>query len=183
MSALIRYANGEFNRFAADNWLVAPEDLDLHHPNNLPAGDWLYPFSIWQAHAGVIRARDARFGLWLAPETPPAELIASLTGEVHAFAVIALNFPRFVDGRAYSLARLLRERLAYTGEIRAVGDVLPDQLLYMWRTGFTAWALREDQNADAALVLLRDAAGQRMLSHAYQGAVIPPAPLFRRPST
>jgi uncharacterized protein (DUF934 family) len=177
MSALIQFADDEFNIAAADDWQAAPNDAN---PQTLPAGNWLYPLSVWQAHEKAIRARKTHFGLWLAAETLPADLV---TLKVQDFAVIALNFPQFADGRAYSLARLLRERLGYTGEIRAVGDVLLDQLLYMRRTGFTAWALRADQNADAALALLRKAAGQHMLSHAYQGAIIPPAPLFRRNAT
>ncbi|GHT89950.1 hypothetical protein AGMMS49545_01780 [Betaproteobacteria bacterium] len=176
MSALIKYVDGGFN-LSADDWQIAPRDAA---PQTLPAGNWLYPLAVWQAHEKTIRAQNKRFGLWLAAETLPADLSKL---KVQDFAAIALSFPKFADGRAYSLARLLRERLVYTGEIRAVGDVLPDQLLYMWRTGFTAWALREDQNADAALALLKNAAGQHMLRHAYQGAIIPPAPLFRRNAT
>lgn len=179
MSALIQYTNGEFN-LSADDWQAATGVTGNAEPQTLPAGRWLYPLPVWKEHEKAIRAGNrgkSAFGLWLAAETLPADLSRL---KAQNFAVIALHFPKFADGRAYSLARLLRERLGYTGEIRAVGDVLHDQLLYMWRTGFTAWALREDQNADAALALLKNAAGQRMLSHAYQGAVIPPDPLFRR---
>ncbi|MDR3055636.1 MAG: DUF934 domain-containing protein [Zoogloeaceae bacterium] len=176
MSALIRYVDGGFHR-SVDDWQTAPLDAHSAEPQTLPAGDWLYPLAVWQAREKAIRAQNKRFGLWLAADTLPADLAALNTRD---FAVIALSFPKFADGRAYSLARLLRERLAYAGEIRAVGDVLLDQLLFMWRVGFTAWALRADQNADAALALLQNAAGQHMLSHAYQGAIIPPTPLFRR---
>jgi uncharacterized protein (DUF934 family) len=184
MSALIRYVDGEFHAVADDDWQIAPTQADLADPQTLPAGNWLYPLPIWQAHAQSIRARNAhrnahnaRFGLWLAATASPAELAAL---DARDFAVIALHFPKFADGRAYSLARLVRERLAYTGEIRAIGDVLPDQLFFMWRMGFTTWALREDQNTDAALALLQNTVQQHMLSHAYQGAIIPPEPLFRR---
>jgi uncharacterized protein (DUF934 family) len=59
---------------------------------------------------------------------------------------IDLNFPKFTDGRAFSQAFLLRRRLGFTGEIRATGDVLIDQLVQMQRTGFDAAVLREDQN-------------------------------------
>ena len=63
---------------------------------------------------------------------------------------IDLNFPKFTDGRAYSQAFLLRRRLGFTGEIRATGDVLVDQLVQMQRSGFDVAVLREDQNLDNA---------------------------------
>jgi uncharacterized protein (DUF934 family) len=63
---------------------------------------------------------------------------------------IDLNFPKFTDGRAYSQAFLLRRRLGFTGEIRATGDVLIDQLVQMERQGFSVAVLREDQNLDFA---------------------------------
>ena len=63
---------------------------------------------------------------------------------------IALNFPKFTDGRAYSQAFLLRRRLGFKGEIRATGDVLVDQLLQMQRSGFDVAVLRSDQDLDSA---------------------------------
>jgi uncharacterized protein (DUF934 family) len=63
---------------------------------------------------------------------------------------IALNFPKFTDGRAYSQAFLLRRRLGFKGEIRATGDVLVDQLLQMQRSGFDVAVLRKDQDLDSA---------------------------------
>ncbi len=64
--------------------------------------------------------------------------------------LIALDFPRFADGRAYSYARKLR-RLGFKGELRATGDVLRDQLLYMWRCGFDAFEVRADKSIEDAL--------------------------------
>ena len=68
---------------------------------------------------------------------------AKLGDDLDRFALIALSFPRFTDGRAYSQARLLRGRLGFTGELRAEGDVLRDQLLFMQRCGFDAFAVSE----------------------------------------
>ena len=85
-----------------------------------------------------------------------------------------MNFPKFADGRGYSIARLLRERYAYRGEIRAIGDVLQDQLFFMKRCGIDAYAVRADKDIEAALTGLRD------FSEAYQAAVDQPQPLFRR---
>ncbi|MDK2778933.1 MAG: DUF934 domain-containing protein [Pseudomonadota bacterium] len=90
------------------------------------------------------------------------------------FPLIAVNFPKFADGRGYSAARLLRERHGYQGELRAVGDVLIDQLFYMKRCGFDAFALREDQDSSDALQALST------FSVTYQADVGEPRPLFRR---
>jgi phosphoadenosine phosphosulfate reductase len=91
--------------------------------------------------------------------------------------VIGVNFPKFTDGRSYSSARLLRERYRYHGEIRALGDVLQDQLFYMRRCGIDAYALRADKDIDKAL------AGLAVFSDTYQAAVDQPQPLFRRRAT
>ncbi|MDQ5959482.1 MAG: hypothetical protein QG592_561 [Pseudomonadota bacterium] len=88
--------------------------------------------------------------------------------------MIGINFPKFVDGRGYSTARLLRERYAYQGEIRAIGDVLQDQLFLMARCGFDAFALRADKSVEKALGAFET------FKAPYQAAVDQPQPLFRR---
>ena len=104
--------------------------------------------------------------LELAVEADPRAV--SLAG-IHR---IDLNFPRFTDGRAYSQAFLLRRRLGFTGEIRATGDVLVDQLQQMCRSGFTTAVLRADQElAVARRELTRYAAF-------YQGDAAHPEPHF-----
>ena len=90
------------------------------------------------------------------------------------FALIALEFPKFRDGRAYSYARLLRERYGFKGELRAIGDVLHDHLFFMAQCGFDAFALREDQDAQEALSVFGT------FSDGYQTSVLRPVPLFRR---
>jgi uncharacterized protein (DUF934 family) len=88
--------------------------------------------------------------------------------------LIALCFPVFSDGRAYSSARELRQNMGYAGEIRAIGDVLRDQLFYMHRCGFNAFALRDDQDLELALSAFAD------FREGYQASVDRPDPLFRR---
>lgn len=88
--------------------------------------------------------------------------------------LIALNFPKFVDGRAYSQAVELRNRLKWTGEVRAIGDVLRDQLSHMYRCGFNSFAIREDKDIADAIK------GLSLVSTSYSGSVIEPNPLFRR---
>jgi uncharacterized protein (DUF934 family) len=85
-----------------------------------------------------------------------------------------VNFPKFNDGRGFSIGRLLRERYGFRGELRAIGDVLRDQLFFLARCGFDAFALRDDQDVDEALGAFAD------FSEAYQPALDQPVPLFRR---
>lgn len=118
----------------------------------LPAdGAVIVSLARWQSDRDALGARQAPIGVLLASNESP-ELIADDLGRL---ALVALEFPVFRDGRAYSYARILRERYGYAGEIRAVGDVLMEQLHYMLRTGFNAFemasenALAEYQKAKA----------------------------------
>ena len=92
----------------------------------------------FQAERDTLMTRNAPLGVRLSSDQSPEALGA----DVHHFAVIELEFPKFKDGRGYSWARLLRQRLGYKGEIRAVGDVLRDQWLFMSRVGIDAFEVR-----------------------------------------
>ena len=159
------------DRIVDDDWRLvrlavgqAVQDLDL------TAQRIIVPLAAWLGRRAEILARNKPFGLWLdAGEGPEA-----IAGDCVHFALIAVNFPKFTDGRGYSTARLLRERHAYRGEIRAIGDVLQDQLFFMKRCGFDAYAVREDKDITRAL------AGLRVFSETYQAAADQPQPLFRR---
>jgi uncharacterized protein (DUF934 family) len=104
------------------------------------SGPVIVSLAQWQARREALLARNEPLGVRLKSDEHP-EAIAE---DVNAFAVIALEFPAFRDGRAYSYARLLRERYAYGGELRAVGDVLLEQLHFMVRTGFDAFEISGD---------------------------------------
>ena len=106
----------------------------------------------------------------LEPGDDPGALAASLG----ALKVVAVNFPKFGDGRGYSIARLLRERYGYRGELRAVGQVARDNLYFMAQCGFDAFQLREGEDPRAALAAFDD------FSEAYQATAARPRPLFRR---
>lgn len=143
----------------------------------LPVTPALLPLAVWQARREEILARSSAeanaVGVWLdAGEGPEA-----IAGDLDQLAVVAINFPKFTDGRGYSSARLLRERYAYQGEIRAIGDVLRDQLFFMKRCGFDAYALRTDKDESDALAAL---AGLADFTESYQAAADQPQPLFRR---
>ena len=99
--------------------------------------------------------------------------IDDLGPDVSGFSTIILTFPTFKDGRAYSQARILRERFGYTGEIRARGDVLRDQLLFMRRCGFDAFEF-QGAHADAAAEALKE------FSYVYQPCADGAAPVWRQ---
>lgn len=81
----------------------------------------------------------------------PADDPAKVAGELDAAARVEVNFPKFGDGRGYSIARLLRERYGYKGELRAVGQITRDQLFYLEHVGFNAYVLREGEDPLKAL--------------------------------
>lgn len=108
---------------------------------SLPAeGALLLSLEQWQQWRTKLIERGARVGVRLASDQHPE----ALADDTDRLSMIALEFPSFRDGRAYSYARLLRDRFGYAGELRAVGDVLPDQLLYMQRVGFDAFEIDSD---------------------------------------
>jgi uncharacterized protein (DUF934 family) len=113
--------------------------------------------------------------------SPPDMVVLEPTDDPRALAdrlpglkLIAVNFPKYGDGRGYSIARLLRERYGYKGELRAVGVVARDHLQLMAQCGFDSFQLREGEDAQAALAAFED------FSEAYQANAAQPVPLFRR---
>ena len=124
---------------------------------------------IWERQRDSLLKRGD-VGVWLA-SSERAEL---LRDDIHSLPVIAVDFPKFSDGRGYSIAYNLRARLGYLGELRAVGDVLRDQLFYMQRVGFNAFATRSDRSIQDALKGLSD------FSISYQTSIDQKFPLFQR---
>ena len=137
---------------------------------DVPAGTpTIVPLALWQSERDALRARG-EVGVWLAPSDDPS----ALTGDIAVLPLIAVDFPQFGDGRGYSIARLLRDRHKFTGELRAIGDVLRDQLFALTECGFDAFALRADRSAEDALAGLDDFAA------VYAPTSRTPAPRFRR---
>ena len=104
----------------------------------LPGGAIVVSLKRFQAERDTLLARNAALGVRLTSDQSPE----ALCDDIHRFALIELEFPKFKDGRAYSWARLLRQRLGFKGELRAVGDVLRDQWLFMSRCGIDAFEVR-----------------------------------------
>ncbi len=138
-------------RIVADSWHLLERGPKGELPEVPARGEVIVPLALWLARREELLSRVE-------------------TGTL----LIAVNFPKFGDGRGYSIARLLRERYGFKGELRAIGDVLHDHLFFMEQCGFDAFALREDQDAQEALSVFGT------FSDGYQTSVLRPAPLFRR---
>jgi len=122
----------------ADEWVQVGVD------GGLPAtGGVIVPLARWLASRDELLARKAPLGVRLASNEPPEKICDDLG----RFDLVALEFPIFRDGRAYSYARLLREQYGFKGELRAVGNVLYDQLSFMHRCGFDTYEVQKDIDA------------------------------------
>lgn len=157
-------------RVEPDGWTVVGLDAGAPCDATLPPGPVLVPLAAWRTRREELLARPVPFGVWLAPDDDPEVL----RGDLERFALVAVHFPRFTDGRGYSTATLLRERLGYRGELRAFGDIGRDQVFYLARVGFDAMRLAGDADPERALAAFDD------FSVRYQGAVDEQLPLFQR---
>ena len=104
----------------------------------------------------------------------PADDPAAVAGQLAGATRVEVNFPKFGDGRGFSIGRLLRERYGYKGELRAVGQITRDHLFFLESCGFDAFELREGEDAAEAIAAFGD------FSESYQATVTRPVPLFRR---
>jgi len=152
-----------------DPWhTAAGEDGPIPHPNALP--NQLLTLEQWHA------VRDSwPAGLPTGVIVPNDVDIETIEADLPRLQLIVLQFPKWIDGRAYSQARILRSRFRYGGEVRATGDVVVDMMPLLKRTGFNAVALRGDQKREHAERALGFFAGH------YQGDVLEHRPLFARP--
>ncbi len=151
-----------------ETWHLLPKDATLEGVSN--CDDLIVPLGLYVEHSSALKARDGGLGVWL----EAGEEIEEIADQLDNFQVIALNFPAFTDGRHSSTAYMLRTRYGYKGEIRAIGDVLRDQLWALHRCGFDAFALREDKDPDDALKAFSE------FNEVYQASADQPLPLFRR---
>ena len=157
-------------RVEADTWTYLGVTPEEPIPAELPPGPVLVPLATWLERRDSLRARSQPVGVWLGPDDDPGRLAADLA----ALPVVAIHFPKFTDGRGYSIAVLLRRRYGFRGELRAFGDVGRDQLFYQKRCGFDAFNLAPHRDPHAALASLAP------FSVRYQGAVDDPLPLYRK---
>ena len=153
-----------------DDWCVLRlNEQETAENVSVAKGKMIVPLKVWLAQRDTLQQRSD-LGVWLNSDERPE----ALQDDLRKFSVIAVDFPKFADGRGYSIAYNLRVHLGYTGELRAIGDVLRDQLFYMQRVGFDAFAPRPDRNIQDALKGFSD------FSEVYQMSYDQKLPLFRR---
>ena len=152
------------------NRAIVDDDF-VHVPDGaeLPDGKPIVTLARYVAARDELLARYATLGVRVPSDKLPTD-IPDLT----KLALIAIEFPKFTDGRGYSIARQLRDRYKFTGELRAVGWVLRDQLFYMERCGFNAFELKAGKPLDSAL----EAFGEFPMT--YQAAADDKRPIYRR---
>jgi uncharacterized protein (DUF934 family) len=149
-----------------DPWVFVADDQPLP-PSNTPI---FVTTERWVAEKGTLIQQFKSRGVRLRSDQRPEQI----ESELEHFASIAIEFPKFADGRGFTIARLLRDRYQYKNELRAVGYVLRDQLFYMFRCGFDAFELKAGKDMHSALEAFQE------FSVAYQPAADESLPLFRR---
>ena len=154
-----------------NDWQVLPKDFS----GALPGSPCFVPLEYWLANKQNLQS-PSTVGVWLDAEQEPEQLADDIAG----LQYLAVNFPTFMDGRGFSIGRLIRERYNFSGELRAIGQVIPDQLFYLSRCGFDAFcleALALDQEGEKPHQLDDYLAA---FSVTYQACANEQQPLFRR---
>ncbi|HVZ99016.1 MAG TPA: DUF934 domain-containing protein [Caulobacterales bacterium] len=140
-------------RVERDAWIVLEDDAEAPQ-----SGDIVVSVARFKAERDALLSRKGRLGVTIAP----ADAVEDIGADAPLLAVIMVQFPVFRDGRGFTTAQLLRQRYHYRGELRAVGDVLEDQIFFMLRSGFDAFEIL------AADPLAAYARAARVFSFGYQ---------------
>lgn len=161
---IIRFPKDGNPTIIANEWRVWNGEGDESTPFNAPQvhdglNKVLVPFAWWRIHSSadqkdaeiLNRVSKGEIGVWFSAADDILEYGELIEAGKALWPVVGAHFPIFRDGRSFSTAALLRDRFGWEGEIRAIGDVLIDQLLQGARCGFDAFELRPDQNIDVAL--------------------------------
>ena len=149
-----------------DDWVLLPANASID--DAITASRVIVPLALWLDHRAALIGRG-EVGVWLSPTDDPARLAE----DVARVPVIAIDFPKFGDGRGFSTARLLRDRHAYRGELRAFGDVFRDQFFFMRECGFDAFVVRADLDPEKEL------AGFKVFDRTYAHSARTARPWFR----
>lgn len=151
-------------------WQSFAKDATLEAVQQSDAKLVLVPCKLWLANKAALLSTGKTFGVWIDSD----ETAQMVKDDLATLPLIALNFPTFMDGRSYSTAGILRQHFKYNGEIRAIGDILRDQLFYLKRCGFSSFDLKDSVKLEDAQKALKD------FTTSYQATVEEPTPLFRR---
>ena len=153
------------NKIIEDSWHIVDESAE-----HLPSGNVLLSVEQCQKFSEQFSEQDGNIGLWLDGNADIDKIIDFL----QQMSLVAVKFPKFVDGRGFSTARLLRERYNFHGELRAIGEFIRDQLYLLQRCGFNAFQFSNDEDLIEASKSLND------FSETYQVGADQKQPLFRR---
>jgi len=148
-----------------DPWQIVWPDQELPQDNE----HLLLPLDLW-LELDKNGDRQPTWGVWLNSE----DEVEALSGRFAELPCIAINFPGFMDGRGFSSARIIREHYGYRGPLRALGRIIPEQLLFLARCGFDSFAVDAERNIPDPRVYFGE------FSVNYQGSADQPQPLFRR---
>jgi uncharacterized protein (DUF934 family) len=140
--------------------------------DQLPDGDIIVPPSLWLEQRDALQQRDGGLGISINGDTE----LTQITPDLDQFALIAIYFNPFRDGRGYSIARTLRRDFNYTGELRAIGNVLRDQVAFMERVGFDSFEVDSKQDINDALNAFKE------ITVKYQTSFDEAKPLYQRTS-
>lgn len=139
------------------------------------SGKVLLPLSIWLAYKDQLASRMAAGAVAILLTThEPIENLAAVFPDTNSLPMIAVYVEKFADGRNFTLGNLLRTRYGFKNELRAVGDIMRDQLFFLKQSGFNSYQIKEGRNAEEAIASLID------FAEPYQGNVEDPNPLWRR---
>jgi uncharacterized protein (DUF934 family) len=153
-----------------DDAMIAITELDGEPAAIAPDADVIVGWARWERERETLSAHRGRLGVRIASDAD----VDAVARDAARFATIAIEFPKFTDGRGYSIARLLRDRHRYAGELRAVGNVLRDQLAFMARCGLTAFEVDPSKDLEKMLGAFDD------FTVHYQPAADQPLPLWKR---
>ena len=165
MKNTLGLGDGIATHLTDDEWVLVADRQDL--PGEARK---IVSLERWKKMMPMDRSEAHRYGVLLRPDDDPDGILPW----IDRVPLIALQFPSFRDGRAYSQANLLRTRYQFKGDLRAVGDVLRDQLVLMRHCGFSSFVVREDKSAADALK------GLAVFDLIYARSVTNPEPLYRR---
>jgi uncharacterized protein (DUF934 family) len=150
-----------------DDWQLIRE---IEDDAAIPEWKAILPLAFWQANREALLKQNSEHAVWIDGETETEALL----DDMEHFSMIALDFPAFKDGRSYSHASLLRNRYNYKGDLRAIGDVLRDQLYFLQRCGMSSYEVREDKDIEDALKGLED------FTVRYQAAADDALPIYKQ---
>ena len=155
MSKYIAYPKNSEPKISNNSWVISKDEnlaIEL-----LPEGKVIVSYTYWKEHQASLQAKIERqeLGVFFTVNDDISQESDVIQSAMSSWGLIAIEFPIFRDGRGFSTAAILREQFHWEKELRAVGDVLIDQLVQMARVGFDSFVLREDQSLEIGLIQLK----------------------------